>query len=436
MLWPRAPIRYALSASALMHLGMAVALTEVEPPRMRPPARPPPSFTVPFEPTRGGGESSDRPRASAKEPEVVPGGPPVTGMLDRREPEGRGGERAAEEQGALLMPFVSPLTLQDTELNNLAVNQVQRIRTAPERATLEERRATPNPADAVLLASGAHGHQERRTPSKHDAVRGAPARTIPSLASVVQSAREPVPDGPGELAPPIPADNARGETADAHEAARAVPAEGIQGGRGAVAKRAARVAHARPNVDRGPAATPAETVEEKIRDDADAELLAAKLQRSFVDTSVQRATQTGAGSGGATLDPRALGERGAGTGARARPYTPGSGSFGALDTSDARYLHWFTQQRTRVQDALKFPRARAIAKDQGTSLYSVTLGRDGALSEKPKLVRSSGFADFDQAARVAIEHALPFAPLPKELAPALTRISVLVPVAFSNPMVE
>ena len=66
----------------------------------------------------------------------------------------------------------------------------------------------------------------------------------------------------------------------------------------------------------------------------------------------------------------------------------------------------------------------------------MTLGRDGALSEKPKLVRSSGFADFDQAARTAIERALPFAPLPKELAPELTRIGVLIPVAFSNPMIE
>jgi len=304
---------------------------------------------------------------------------------------------------------------------------VQRIQTAPERATLEQRRATPNPADAVLLASGTRGgHLERREPSKRDPLPGAPARTIPSLASAVRAASAPVPDGAGTPAPPI----------TAQQAARAQPAQGITGGRGVAARREARVTHARPNVDRGAAATPAEQVEARIRDDVDAELLAAKLQRSFVDTSVQRASQVGAGSGGATLDPRALGERGGGTGARAVPYNPGRGTSGALDTSDARYLRWFTQQRARVQDELVFPRARAIAKDQGTSLYSVTLGRDGGLSGAPRLVRSSGFADFDRAAAVAIERALPFAPLPAELAPELPRIALLIPVAFSNPMIE
>ena len=410
----------------LLHLGLAVALSEVELAAPRVAARAPVPFTVPFEPTRGGSGDADAPRPSTREPEVVPGGLPVAGTLDRKEPEGRGGERAAEEQGALLFPFISPLTLQDTELNNLAVNQVQRIRTAPERATLEERRATPNPADAVLLASGTRGHQERREPAKRDPLPGAPARTIPSLASAVRIASTPVPDGAAVPAPPI----------TAQQPAREQPAQGITGGRGVTARRAARVTHARPNVDRGTAATPAEQVQARIRDDADAELLAAKLQRSFVDTSVQRAAQVGAGSGGATLDPRALGERGSGTGARATPYTPGRGTSGALDTSDARYLRWFTQQRARVQDKLVFPRARAIAKDQGTSLYSVTLGRDGALSGEPKLVRSSGFADFDKAAQIAIERALPFAPLPAELAPNLPRIALLIPVAFSNPMIE
>jgi len=123
-------------------------------------------------------------------------------------------------------------------------------------------------------------------------------------------------------------------------------------------------------------------------------------------------------------------------GARAHPYAPGSGTFGALDTSDARYLRWFTQQRTRVQNELEFPRARAIAKDQGTSLYSVTLRRDGEVNGRPRLVRSSGFADFDKAAAKAIERALPFAPLPAELAPELPSIALLIPVAFSNPMIE
>jgi TonB family protein len=89
-----------------------------------------------------------------------------------------------------------------------------------------------------------------------------------------------------------------------------------------------------------------------------------------------------------------------------------------------------------VQKELVFPRERALAMDQGMSLYRVVLDRDGALTGKPRLVRSSGFSDFDAAAQIAIERALPFAPLPKELAPALTEIALLIPINFANPMIR
>jgi len=400
-----------------------VALSDVEVARRVPPAPlPRPAYVADFEPQRADMPSGETPRRTPESPPITPGGLPTLGSIDRDGAEGRGGELATEQPSALLFPFVSPLTLQDTELNNLAVQQVQRIRTARERATLEERRASPNPANAVLLVSGQRGHQERRDPARTDATSGAPRPSDPSTPSLAVSSRS---AASGEL-----------PRRAAREAAKLVPAQGIAAGRGTNESRAAKVTFARPNVDRGRAATPAEQLDPAVRDDVDAELLAAKLQRSFVDTSVQRSRKEGAGSGGATLDPRAYGERGDGSGARARPYSPGAGNFDALDTSDARYLRWFTQQRARVQEALVFPRARAIAKDQGTSLYRIELDRDGAPSGKPRLIRSSGFADFDAAAAVAIQRAMPFAPLPVELAPALTRIGLLIPVAFANPMVE
>jgi TonB family protein len=414
----------AFLASALLHLGGVVVLSDVRPsPRRAAYAvRPPVPYQAEFEPLTTGVPESEAARRAVLPPEVTPGGPQREGAIDRVELEGRGGEQQAPEASALLFPFVSPLTLQDTELNNLAVNQVQRIRTAAQRATLEERRASPHPADAVLLVSGQQGHRERREPTRFDATEGAPrasAPSTPSEATVGRSAWNG--EQPAELS---------------REAARLRPALGIAGGRGRAETRAARVTFARPNVDRGPAATPAERVDPAVRDDVDAELLAAKLQRSFVDTSVQRARQVGAGVGGAASSTAALGERGIGSGARALPYSPGAGRTNALDTSDARYLHWFTQQRARVQDELSFPRARALAKDQGTSLYRIVLARDGTLDGAPRLIRSSGFADFDAAAARAIERALPFAPLPRELAPALRQVSLLIPVAFSNPMVE
>lgn len=428
MSWPRAPVLWALCLSALLHFSVVVALSDMTLPRARVALPPPVDFTLDFEPRSGGTRSSETLRPVEDDPPVLPGGPALSGTLDRREAEGRGGELRALEPGAILFPFRSTITLQDTELNNLAVNQVQRIHTAPERATQEERRATPNANDAVLLASGRSGHAERRDPARHDPRAGAPSSAKPSHASEPMTLLGTSQDAD------LGAATAR--RAVAQRAAELSPAQGIAGGRGRVERRAARVVFARPNVDRGAAATPAEQIAEQVRDDADAELLAAKLQRSLVDSSVQRAALVGAGSGGTSFNPSALGESGRGVGARARPYMPGSGTFGALDTSDARYLRWFTQQRTRVQDELEFPRARAIAKDQGTSVYSVTLRRDGALNGRPKLVRSSGFADFDEAAAKAIERALPFAPLPAELAPELPSIALLIPIAFSNPMIE
>lgn len=407
---------------------MVIALSEVERPHAPAVQKASRDFTVDITLTVAGPGTGPTPHDTAEAPPVPLGGGPLTGVLDRHEAEGRGGELRALEHGAVLFPFRAPLTLQDTELNNLTVNQVQRIRTAEERATQEERRATPNPADDVMLASGRVGHAERRDPARIDPRSGAPSRSVPSLPSAGLTLL-----GTSDLG----AVSASGERPRiAQRAALLRPAQGIAHGRGTLSRRAAKVAFARPNVDRGPAATPAGQTEEQVRDDVDAELLAAKLQRSFVDSSVQRAAQVGAGSGGMAFNPSALGESGAGVGAHARPYAPGSGAFGALDTSDARYLRWFTQQRSRVQNELEFPRARAIAKDQGTSLYSVELRRDGVLNSRPKLVRSSGFADFDRAAAKAIERALPFAPLPKELAPELRSIALLIPVAFSNPMVE
>jgi TonB family protein len=411
-------------ASALLHLGGVVALSERELAPVPARAVAAPSYAVPFQPLEGTSSTGEQLRIAERPPEVVPGGQPIAGTLDQEQLEGRGGELQALESGALLFPFVSPLTLQDTELNNLAVNQVQRIRTARARATQEERRSTPQPADAVLLASGVRGHEERRDPAKRDTQLGAPRRALPSPASQLRHARAASEEGESE--PPAPA----------REETRVRPAQGILRGRGALASRAAKVTFARPNIDRGAAATPAERLDERIRDDADSELLAAKLQRSFVDTSVQRAQKIGPGSGGTALQPDAIGQTGSGRGASARPYMPGAGGNDALDTSDTRYLRWFTQQRARVQRELVFPRARALAKDQGTSLYSVVLGRDGKLSGTPRLIRSSGYADFDAAAAIAIERALPFSPLPAELAPDVERIALLIPVAFSNPMIE
>lgn len=423
-MWRRNSVAWGVVASLALH---GVWIGTLRPQRAARAAQPRVAqpYQVPLETLRSVPSASQGDTHSVVAP-VLPGGPSSESTLDTDQQSGRGGERAAAERSALLFAFVSPLTLQDTELNNFAANQTQRIETARTRATQEERRATPNAADAVFLASGAHGHRERRDPARSDARSGAPEHHEREAAL-----------GSTRAAAGLRAEQETPAPSTEAPASRDSAARGILRGAGSRPSLAARVAHARPNIDRGPAATPAEALDSKVRDDVDAELLAASLQRSIVDSSTQRAAEHGAGTGGvAALAPTGLSSQGSGAGSRALPYLPGPGNGSALDTSDARYVRWFTDQRKRVQDELVFPRLRALAKDQGVSIYRIVVRRDGKLSGSPHLVRSSGYADFDEAAVAAIQRAVPFSPLPERLVPESPAVTVLIPVAFSNPMVQ
>lgn len=351
------------------------------------------------------------------------GGPEANSALDLDALPGRGGAEASEGRTLRLFSFVSPLTLQDTDLNNLRQNQVQRIATSPLRATQEERRATPHAADAVFLASGSAGHRERRAPAAQDAEHGAQSD---ALRPKLEQRPDPMPRL-GSAAPEQPREQAQRESVHTPR--------GIAYGRGRRAQLEAKVEFARPNVDQGPAATPAEALDAKVRDNHDAELLAAALQRSIVDASAQRARRRADGIGGES-GGAGLSQEGEGRGARARPYMPGPGNVSALDTSDKRYVRWFLEQKERVQNELVFPLPRALAKDQGVSIYRIVVRRDGKLADAPRLVRSSGFSDFDQAAVAAIRRALPFSPLPEQLISDSDALPLLIPVAFSNPMVQ
>jgi len=74
--------------------------------------------------------------------------------------------------------------------------------------------------------------------------------------------------------------------------------------------------------------------------------------------------------------------------------------------------------------------------DQGTTVFRIVVRRDGSLRSPPSLVRSSGYADLDEAARRAILSAQPFAPLPPELAPGQEQLALRLPIEFQNPMVH
>jgi TonB family protein len=364
---------------------------------------------------------------------VAPGGLTSRSTLDRAGAEARGGDGAAPEDGLLLFSFPSTVTLTDAELNNFDKSQTHRLRTAEDRASLEQRRATPRPTDAVFLATGTGRHEERRKPSLHDSAQGGLRGELVPRSEPRIARSQDLSTGPQQSAD-LPAPTA--QRPQPASLPRPKKSRGIVAGRGQQATSTAQVATARPNVDRGPAATTAPLSDERVRDDVDAELLAARLERSFVEASMQRAARSAQGVGGEEGAGVGLGNSPAGDGARALPYMPGEGSDGVLDTSDARYVRWFTDLRARVQNALVFPQERALAMDQGTTIYRVVVGRDGRMKAAPKLVRSSGFADLDRAAISAILEAAPFAPLPLELLPQQGEVAILMPIQFWNPMIR
>ncbi len=379
---------------------------------------------------------------------VTPGGSEARDNVDALR-RGGGGELTGAYEVAFLVTESAPITLVDAPLNAADRSQVQRIDTASDRASWDDRRATPHPSDDPFLASGEGEHRERRDPSAEDARAG--ARIAPQASLEGDSALgRGEGDGVGahsgasatreaSLTASAEADvlelSRGGSRGTALGAAQASPGRGIIAGRGVQATARARVATGRPSVDLGPAATVAER-EGAVRDDTDAELLAAQLFESRADASRRAGEREGAGRGGV---PGPAGEGsgdGHGVGGSAAPYGPGSGAFAALDTSDARYRTWLLAQRRRIEERLVFPRSRQLARDQGTSVVRVVIRRDGSTVRAPRVIRSSGFDDLDSAALVAVRDSLPFTPVPADLAVGQREISVTLPIEFANPMVD
>lgn len=388
------------------------------------------------------GETSaaKRGRAPADADRAVPGGSRVAQNIDARD-RGQGGDVSGAAEGIRLLQRADGILLFDSPLNNLAAAQTQRIRTASDRATRERRRATPHPFDDAFLASGPGQHAERRPVSARDSAIGARvapeasvegAQPAPEQSGV--AALDPRGAGTGDRAP----SNARRASAasDVQSGAEASPGRGILAGAGSRHAEAARVAHGRPPVDEGPAATQAEERDPRVRDEDDAEVLARSMMQSWVEATARTAPRAGDGRGGVGGGGTPGSGGGRREGGRSATYGPGNGAYDALDTRDGRYRRWFLAQRRRVQDAVRFPQARALAMDQGTTIFTVEVRRDGTLRGAPRLVRSSGFDDLDHAALAAIEAATPFAPLPDDLAPELDLVRIRLPVEFSNPMVR
>lgn len=375
--------------------------------------------------TRGDGATRQDGTSLADTPAARPiaGGAESLQNIDADD-AGRGGDGVGAHAVLLLLPSEAPLTLTDSTMNAAGTGQTQRIDTAHDRASWEDRRATPTPRDEPFLASGSGPHRERRTLARIDAADG--AERAPEASSAGGASSERV----GEIET-----QARTGVADRTDpgASTDSPGLGILEGEGTRASEAAAVAFGRPQVDLGPAATTTET-RDRPRDERRSELLATAPSQSLVEATERSGPREGAGRGGIAAPGPTGSGGGAHEGGHALARGTGPGPFAALDTSDARYIRWLGALRRRVDDVLQFPRARQLAMDQGTSVFRLTVHRDGSIAGSPRLIRSSGFTDLDAAARVALDRALPLDPVPSGLLPGRSELEVTVPIEFWNPM--
>jgi protein TonB len=103
-------------------------------------------------------------------------------------------------------------------------------------------------------------------------------------------------------------------------------------------------------------------------------------------------------------------------------------------TQDRRYQRYYQEILQRVARVREFPKSLALRLEQGETIVQFVVGVDGQLREGPRVVKSSGFSEFDSAAIRAVKRAAPFPPLPD---PTKARpVPVSLRQIFDNPVIR
>jgi TonB family protein len=286
------------------------------------------------------------------------------------------------------------------------------LRTASQRESHDDRRATPMPMELTFLATGAGHVRARRAFSATD-----PARGIVSgdIASAVGSKV----GGQGATATGAEPDAAIGGAVAGTDSARF--GQGAPDGRDVQEfHTAARVLFARPLVPAARAAVPAET-RGRPNDTLDSNQEVAAKVSSLLHAS----------SAGGEVGPGVGGERGgsvpgafgtAGLGSRSSPSGAAFGKDFADDPGFSGYQRALTRQLSRVL-AKAFPDWAIEQGRGGHVIFEMTLSAAG----KPtgvRLVRPSGVGEYDENVLRAVRGVSTFGPLPERFgAPAQFRVS-------------
>jgi TonB family protein len=338
---------------------------------------------------------------------------------------GRGGDPASSQRAIHLTDDEEWMRLSPDLLSRLDRDQLQRLRTARERAAWEDRRATTHPTELTFLASGTGARPERRTPSLFDPSRGALASASPSTLG-------------GDLGGAVPREpEASGQRvgSDVVGTLDAKPGTGVHDGRpGADHRTSAAVVRARPDVTAGPPTTPA-NARANARDTVDSEQEVASAVRNIVQASTFGGPagdgRGGAGGGGA---PGAGAAEGAG--AHPRPLGGGDGPWFDLETNDPRLVPYFRKMKAKIDPLWThaFPKQALLELKQGMVILEIVVAADGSAQVVWPPARPSGIDEFDRNCADAIRRAGPFDPIPKEL--GRTSLRVRAPFRQLNEIVK
>jgi len=193
----------------------------------------------------------------------------------------------------------------------------------------------------------------------------------------------------------------------------------------------------RPMVDTGARATEAERVA-ALRDPVDS--ASASNARTPGPLELSRPSSGGrAQDGGVDRARPGAGpladsqSRGDGTAASTAQLPVGRGRESLRAARSDPYFRRFFE---RLDREIRFPRQLALALEQGEVVVTFSLSvNDGAIGQL-QVVKSSGFAEFDQELKRALGAVGPLGPVPRALRGRSDRLVVTAPYAFKSPLIR
>jgi hypothetical protein len=339
---------------------------------------------------------------------------------------GHGGSGATPLRAIHLEDRAEPFRYQPDAMSRLDRDQLQRLRTANERASYEDRRATTHPMELIFLATSFYDREERRTPSDVDPSRGA------------QSAQQAAIVG-GKIGNSEASETSEKQAdqrgAENRGAANASPGVGVDDGNpGADHRASARVAAGRPDVTHGPTTIPAVN-SDRPSDTVDSNQEVSDLIRSQVHASMAGGA-VGSGNGGSDGggDPGAGAVSGGGS--HPHPLGVGMGDWVDLQTNDPAYVAYFRKLHEKIDPlwAHAFPKSAILELKQGTVILRVTIENDGSAHVAWPPLRASGIDEFDRNCAAAVRKAAPFDAIPAAL--GHRRLILDFPFVADNPIIK